>query len=280
MQLIPPELREGTGEIEASVKHLIPALLKEEDIKGVFHVHSTYTDGRDTLENMIEAAVKKGYEYIGVSDHSESARYAGGLTKHDLSLQLEFIDGLNRKYEGKIKIFKGIESDILANGGLDYDDKTLSGLDFVIASVHSGFGISGKEMTERIIKAVKNPYTTMIGHLTGRLLLERNGYEVNVPEIIEACSKYKTIIELNANPKRLDIDWRHIKEAASKSVLLSINPDAHRTVHYDFVEYGVNAARKGWATKKDILNTRTAGEALAILKNIREYKLKMTSKND
>ncbi|MCL4542513.1 MAG: DNA polymerase/3'-5' exonuclease PolX [Deltaproteobacteria bacterium] len=273
MQFIPPELREGAGEIEAASNHAIPELVEERDLQGIFHVHTTYTDGKDSLEEMVEASLKSGYKYIGISDHSVSAYYANGLTGSDLKSQIGYIDGLNNKYKGKIKIFKGIESDILADGKLDYDDETLSMLDFVIASVHSKFNMPEFRMTERIINAIKNPYTTMIGHLTGRLLLERKGYGVDVPKILDYASKYRTIIELNANPKRLDIDWRYIKEAISKSVLISINPDAHNASSLYFVHYGVNIAKKGWATKSDILNTRSAGDLLRIFRDIRNYKL-------
>jgi DNA polymerase (family 10) len=223
---------------------------------------------------MIEACVKQGYKYAGISDHSVSAHYANGLSASELESQIEYIDRLNKKYEGRIKIFKGIESDILPDGNLDYNEKILKKLDFVIASVHSKFNMTERIMTERIINAVKNPYTTMIGHLTGRLLLERNGYAVDVSKILDFAAEYKTIIELNANPKRLDIDWRHIKEAISKNVLLSINPDAHNSSSLYFVNYGVNIARKGWAKKSDILNTRSVSEISDILNGIRDYKKK------
>ncbi|MHB8231833.1 MAG: DNA polymerase/3'-5' exonuclease PolX [bacterium] len=275
MQFIPPELREGTGEIEAALRLRIPRLVEEEDLQGVFHIHTTYTDGKDSLEEMVAACIKLGYKYAGISDHSVSAHYANGLTANELESQIEYIDRLNKKYEGKIKIFKGIESDILPDGNLDYDEKTLIKLDFVIASVHSKFNMSETLMTERIINAIKNPYTTMIGHLTGRLLLERKGYEVDVSKVLDYASKYKTIIELNANPKRLDIDWRHIKEAISKNVLLSINPDAHNVSNIYFLNYGINIARKGWAGKSNILNTGNVSEVSDILKSIREYKKKL-----
>ncbi|MHB1660803.1 MAG: DNA polymerase/3'-5' exonuclease PolX [bacterium] len=275
MQFIPPELREGTGEIEAALSRGIPRLVEEEDLLGVFHIHTACTDGKNSLEEMVEACIKQGYKYAGISDHSVSAHYANGLTAKELESQIEYIDRLNKKYEGIIKIFKGIESDILPDGNLDYDEKTLMKLDFVIASVHSNFNMSESVMTERIINAVKNPYTTMIGHLTGRLLLERKGYEVDVSKVLDYASKYKTIIELNANPKRLDIDWRHIREAISKNVLISINPDAHNTPTINFVNYGINIARKGWASKADILNTRNVIEISGILKSIREYKKKL-----
>jgi len=275
MQFIPPELREGTGEIEEALKHDIPELINIKDIRGVFHVHTSYTDGKESLEEMVKTALEHGFEYIGITDHSVSAHYAHGLSADQLNAEIEYIDMLNKKYEGKITILKGIESDILENGSLDYEDETLSKLDFVIASVHSRFNMHKEDMTARIIKAIKNPYTTMLGHLTGRLLLERKEYEVDISAVIDALSEYKTIVELNSNPKRLDIDWRYIKEAISKSVMLSINPDAHNKEGFDVIEYGVNAARKGWATKNDVLNTYGIDEVLNKIKTIREYKLKL-----
>lgn len=275
MQFIPPELREGVGEIDNALRFRIPRLVEEKDLQGIFHIHTTYTDGKNGLEEMVETCIKQDYKYVGISDHSVSAHYANGLTANELESQIEYIDRLNKKYEGRIKILKGIESDILPDGNLDYDEKTLAKLDFVIASVHSKFNMSENLMTERIIKAIKNPYTTMIGHLTGRLLLERNGYEVDVSKVLDYASKYKTIIELNSNPKRLDIDWRHIREATSKNVLISINPDAHNISTIDFVNYGVNIARKGWAVKDNILNTRNVNEVSDILKSVREYKKKL-----
>jgi DNA polymerase (family 10) len=276
MQFIPPELREGTGEIEEALKHGIPELINIKDIRGVFHVHTSYTDGKESLEEMVKTALEHGYEYIGITDHSVSAYYAHGLSADELNSEIEYIDRLNKQYEGKIRILKGIESDILENGNLDYEDETLAKLDFVIASVHSRFNMHKEDMTARIIKAIKNPYTTMLGHLTGRLLLERKAYEVDISAVIDALSEYKTIVELNANPKRLDIDWRYIKEAVSKSVMLSINPDAHNKEGFDVIENGVNAARKGWTTKNDVLNTYSIDEVLNKIKTIREYKLNKT----
>jgi DNA polymerase (family 10) len=278
MQYIPPELREGTGELDAALNGGIPVLIEEKDLRGVFHIHSTYTDGKESMEAMIEECIKLGYEYIGISDHSVSARYANGLSADELESQIEYIGRLNKKYADKIKIFKGVESDILPDGSLDYDDKTLSKLDFVIASVHSNFNMTESLMTERIVKAIKNPYTTMVGHLTGRLLLERKEYPLNIGRILDCASEYKTVIELNANPKRLDIDWRHIKSALSKNVMLSINPDAHKTEGIRFVNYGVGIARKGWAKKSDILNTRIASEVYNILRSIRDFKKEKSGK--
>ncbi len=278
MQYIPPELREGAGELDAALNGGIPVLIEEKDLRGVFHIHTTYTDGKESMEAMIEECIKLGYEYAGISDHSVSAHYANGLSSDELESQIEYIDRLNKKYADKIKIFKGVESDILSDGSLDYDEKTLSKLDFVIASVHSNFNMTESLMTERIIKAIKNPYTTMIGHLTGRLLLERKEYPLNIGRILDCASEYKTVIELNANPKRLDIDWRHIKSALSKNVMLSINPDAHKTEGIRLVNYGVGIARKGWAKKSDILNTRSAAEVYDILMNIRDFKKEKAGK--
>ncbi len=278
MQFIPPELREGTGEIEAALNGGIPSLIEEKDLRGIFHIHTTYTDGKESMEAMIEECIKLGYEYAGISDHSVSAHYANGLSADELESQIEYIDRLNKKYEGKIKIFKGVESDILPDGNLDYDEKTLSKLDFVIASVHSKFNMTEALMTERIMKAIENPYTTMIGHLTGRLLLERNEYPVNITQILDCASEYKTIIELNANPKRFDIDWRHIRSAISKNVMLSINPDAHKTEGIHLVNYGIGIARKGWARKSDVLNTGNVSEVSDILRSIRDYKKEKENK--
>ena len=278
MQYIPPELREGAGELDAALNGGIPVLIEEKDLRGVFHIHTAYTDGKESMEAMIEECIKLGYEYAGITDHSVSAHYANGLSADELESQREYIDRLNKKYADKIKIFKGVESDILPDGSLDYDEKTLSKLDFVIASVHSNFNLTESLMTERIVKAIKNPYTTMIGHLTGRLLLERKEYSLNIGRILDCASEYKTVIELNANPKRLDIDWRHIKSALSKNVMLSINPDAHKTEGIRFVNYGVGIARKGWAKKSDILNTRSASEVYDILMNIREFKKEKAGK--
>ncbi len=273
MQYIPPELREGTGELDEALKHNIPVLIEESDIKGIFHVHTTYTDGKHSLEEVVKTALEMGYKYVGISDHSISAYYAGGLSADDIKSQIKYIDKLNEEYAGKIKIFKGVESDILPDGKLDYEDHVLSLFDFIVASVHSRFNMTEDAMTERIIMAIKNPYTTMIGHLTGRLLLERNPYLLDIHAVIDACSKYNTIIELNANPKRLDIDWRYIKEAISKSVMISINPDAHSVYGLNVMPYGIYTARKGWATKKSVLNTYSAGEVFNIMKGIRDSKL-------
>lgn len=268
---IPPELREDSGEIEAAEQDKLPSLIQHEDIRGIFHVHTDFSDGVDSLERMVEAAQKFGFSYLGVSDHSKTAYYAGGL-KHDAILkQWEVIDTLNKK-NSTFRIFKGIESDILSDGSLDYDDSILEGFDFVIASIHSGFTMKKDDMEERILKAMKNPYTTILGHPTGRLLLSRDGYQVDMMRIIDCAAQNHVILELNASPYRLDIDWRYLKYAKDKGVMISINPDAHAVAGLEEVFFGVNIARKGWQESKDILNTRDVNDIKEIFTKIRNAK--------
>jgi len=261
---IPPELRENMGEIEAAEKGELPKLIEEKDIKGVFHVHTTYSDGANTLVEMVEAARKLGYKYIGITDHSKSAFDAGGLKEEDLVKQWEEIDKLNKKYND-IVIFKGIESDVLSDGSLDYEEEILKKFDFVIASIHSNFRMSKEDMTKRIIKAIENKYTTIIGHVTGRILLERDIYEIDVYEVIEAAGHYGKIIEINTNPYRLDLDWRYVKHAKEKGVKLAICPDAHGVEGLNDIKYGVGIARKGWLEAKDVINTYEVKKVLSIL---------------
>ncbi|PNR94276.1 histidinol phosphatase [Petrotoga sp. HWH.PT.55.6.1] len=265
LSYIPPEIRENMGEIEAAEKGEIPVLIEEKDIKGVFHVHTNYSDGANTLTEMVNGAREIGYKYIGITDHSKSARYAHGLKEEDILRQFDEIDRLNEKYED-IKILKGIESDILKDGSLDYEEDLLKQFDFVIASVHSNFKMSKEEMTERVIKAVKNKYTTILGHLTGRLLLSRDGYDLDVYKVIDACAEYDKIIEINSNPHRLDIDWRYLKYAKEKGVRLAICPDAHRVEGLQDVKYGIGIARKGWLEAKDVINTYDVDKVYEIFK--------------
>ncbi|WP_434643527.1 DNA polymerase/3'-5' exonuclease PolX [Thermoanaerobacterium thermosaccharolyticum] len=265
LSYIPPELRENMGEIEAAEKGLLPVLIDEKDIKGVFHVHTIYSDGANTLSEMVNAARDRGYKIIGITDHSKSAFYANGLKEEDILLQLDEIDELNHKY-ADIKILKGIESDILKDGSLDYDEDILRRFDFVIASVHSNFKMSKDDMTERIIKAIKNKYTKIIGHLTGRLLLARDGYDLDVYKVIDSAAEYGKIIEINASPYRLDMDWRYIKYAKEKGVKFAICPDAHRIEGLDDIKYGIGIARKGWLEAKDVINTYDADELNKILR--------------
>ncbi len=264
---IEPELRENTGEIEAAQKKKLPKeLLQEKDIKGVFHVHSTYSDGAASLEEMIQRAIEMGYQYVGISDHSKSATYANGLSEERIKKQHGEIDKLQRKHS-TIRIFKGIESDILPDGSLDYADPVLDSFDFVIASIHSRFNMDEKSMTKRLVKAMENPYATMIGHVTGRLLLGRVGYSVNYEALFHASQKSGCTIELNANPHRLDLDWRVLRKLKEKGLKTVINPDAHDLDGFNATSYGVGIARKGWLERRDVLNTMNAKEMEKYLKS-------------
>jgi DNA polymerase (family X) len=254
MQYIPPELRENYGEIEAARKGALPKLIKYDDIKGLIHIHTTYSDGKMTLEQVSKKAQEMGLEYIGISDHSKSAYYAGGLSINDLKLQFEEIDSLNKSFK-EFKIFKGIESDILNDGSLDYDEEVLEKFDFVIIAIHSNFNMTKKQITERIIKAIENRYSTILAHPTGRLLLSRDPYKVDIEAVIDAAQKNYVDIELNSSPFRLDLDWRYLKYAKERNVKIFINPDAHSIDNlYDY-RFGVNIARKGWLEKDDVVNT-------------------------
>ena len=266
----PPELRENQGEIEAAADHSLPQLIELENLRGTFHNHTTASDGHNSLEEMAQAAIDLGLQYLGIADHSKASVQANGLNEKRLLNQVHEIQVLNRGYEDEeldFRLLAGTEVDILKDGSLDFEDDLLAQLDYSVASVHSAFTLPEAEMTERIIKAVENPYITMIGHLTGRLLLEREPYAVNVPEIIDACAETGTIIELNCNPWRLDMDWRWWKLAAEKGVRCAINPDAHRTDGLQYLFYGIKIARKGWLTRDNVINCLPLDEiteALAI----------------
>ena len=253
LQFIEPELRENMGEIEAAEKKQLPVLVEKKDIHGIFHVHTSFSDGTDSLESIVAAVIKMGLSYIGISDHSQSAYYASGLQKKDLAAQHELIDSLNEKH-APFHIFKGIESDILKNGDLDYVDPILDGFDFVIAAVHSNFNMPQNEMTERICRALANPYTTMLAHPTGRLLLAREPYAVDMLKVMDTAAAYGKVLELNANPYRFDLDWRNCILAHQKGVKIAINPDAHSIAGLAHMDYGVKIARKGWLTRDDCLN--------------------------
>ncbi len=256
MDWIPPELRENAGEIEAAEEHTLPTLIDVADIRGTFHCHTTASDGRSTLREMAEAAKELGLEYLGIADHSQTAVYAGGLTKEKVAKQRDEIAQLNAELKPFV-VFAGIESDILQDGRLDYDHETLAAFDYVVASVHGQFTGTEAQMTERIVTAVSSPFTTMLGHPTGRVLLSRDGYPLNLIAVFEACAKHKTFIEINAHPYRLDLDWRHVRTAKEMGVQFVINPDAHHTSEIGYYRYGVGVARKGWLTKDDVLNTGT-----------------------
>lgn len=255
-----PEMREGDFELALAKENKLPTLLETSDLKGILHAHSTYSDGKNTLEEMAVAVKDAGYEYLGITDHSQSAFYANGLPVGKVLDQLKEIDELNAKL-APFKIFKGMESDIIADGGLDYDNDILAKFDFIIASVHSGLKMAEEKATTRLIKAVENPYTTMLGHPTGRLLLRREGYPVNHEKVIDACAANDVSIEINASPWRLDVDWQWVHYAIKKGVKLSINPDSHEVGTIDHVYYGVCAGRKGGLTKEMTVNTLGA-EAL------------------
>jgi len=262
---IPPELREDQGEIEAASKGKLPKLVEFSDIKGVFHCHSNWSDGTATIEAMAAAAKKLGYSYIGMADHSQSAAYAGGLKPSEVKEQISEIDSLNRRLKG-IAILKGIEADILPDGSLDYTDNILSMFDFVIISIHSKFNMKEAEMTKRIIKGMSNRYASILGHPTGRLLLAREGYPVNMHDVIDAAAKHRVAIEINAHPQRLDLDWRYGKYAKSKGVKVVIAPDAHGPEGLLDMAYGIGIARKGWLEKSDILNCLSAEEMMRYFK--------------
>jgi len=250
---VPPEARENSGEIELASEQAFPKLVEGKDIKGVFHVHSTYSDGKASLEDMIREAERLEYEYVGISDHSQSAKYAGGLDAEKIKKQFKEIDSLQKKF--KIRIFKGIESDIKNDGSLDYDEKTLRDFDFVIGSVHSGYQMKEKEMTERLRRVMENKYLTFLGHMTGRLLLGRKGYPLDMEFLFEKSVEYGVTIELNAQPRRLDPDWRMCHSARKKGVKFSIHPDAHSVQGLSNVKLGVGIARKAWLEKKHVMNT-------------------------
>ena len=255
LSYIPPELREGLGEIEAAEKGEIPRLVELADLRGAFHNHTTESDGGNTLAEMAAAASDLGWEYIGIADHSKSSRQANGLTEERLLRQVAEISKLNASRKFKAGVFAGTECDILPDGRLDFEDSVLATLDYVVASVHSAFSQDEEVMTARIIRAVENPRTTMLGHLTGRLLLEREAYRVDSGKVIDAAIANGVVIEMNANPHRLDMDWRLWRRAAERGLECSINPDAHDTAGLRFIRAGVNAARKGWLTRESVVNT-------------------------
>ncbi len=259
LAFVPPELREDNGEIEAAESGTLPDLVEERDIRGVFHCHSTWSDGRATLREMAEAARALGLEYLGTGDHSRTAAYAGGLSIERLREQRREVDALNEELAPFV-VFHGVESDILVDGSLDYPDEVLAELDYVVASVHSGFTMSEARMTERIVRAIRNPHTTMLGHPTGRLLLMRDGYPVDLVAVIDAAAECRVAIEINAHPRRLDLDWRWVRRARDAGVMLVVNPDAHEPGEIAACRHGVGIARKGWLEKRHVLNTRTAAQ--------------------
>jgi DNA polymerase (family 10) len=261
---IEPELRENRGEFEAAAKHKLPDLIKLEHLKGTFHNHTHASDGRSSLAEMAAAAQELGLEYLGIADHSKASFQANGLDPARLKKQIAEIKSLNKDFDG-FHLFSGTECDILKDGTLDFSDSVLAQLDYVVASVHSSFTLGEAEMTKRLIRAMENPYVTMLGHLTGRLLLRRESYAVNVPAVLDAAAETGTFIELNADPHRLDMDWRWWRLAKEKGVKCVINPDAHSTEGLQNLYFGIGAARKGWLTKNDVVNCLSLKKIIPVL---------------
>lgn len=264
LRFIPPELREGMGEIEAAESGTLPELVKLADLRGAFHNHTTASDGRNTLAEMTAAAEALGWDYLGIADHSKSSVQAKGLSEERLAAQVAEIRALNASGRFKTHVFTGTECDILTDGRLDFDDAVLATLDYVVVSVHAAFTQSAADMTARIIRAIENPHTTMLGHVTGRLLLRRESYDVDFAKIIDAAIANHVVIELNASPWRLDMDWRHWRKAVERGLICAINPDAHETSGLEHVRAGINSARKGWLTREHVLNTRSLAEVMNV----------------
>ena len=269
LDFIAPELRENWGEFEAAEKHSLPKLIEKENLRGTFHCHTTASDGHNSIEEMAEAAQALGLEYLGIADHSHSSIQAHGIDEPKLRFQMATIRELNRKLHG-FRVFAGIECDILRDGSLDFPDDVLAQLDYVIVSVHSVFNLSETEMTQRVIRAIENPFVTMLAHPTGRLLLKREPYQIDIPAILDAAARTGTWIELNAAPKRLDLDWRWWPLAKQKGVKCVINPDAHRTERLQDLWFGIGIARKGWLAKDDVMNCLPLGKIEVALRAKRE----------
>lgn len=270
--VVEPELREF-GE---ALAHVWPHLIEQDHLRGAFHVHSTWSDGRNTLSEMLHAAKERGFSYVGISDHSKSATYAGGLDEMRLDLQRAELSNLRERVK-PMRVFYGTEADILGDGSIDYDDATLDRFDFVVASIHSRFKMNASEMTDRMVKALTNPHVTFLGHMTGRLLLARDGYSLDYDRVFAAAAENGVIIEINGSPKRLDIDWRLMRRAIDRGVLLSIHPDAHEVSELDWVRNGIWAARKGGVTRNDVFNTRTLSQVEKYLAKRRERRVRGAS---
>ncbi len=265
LDYIPPELRENLGEIEAAARHELPRLLEWTNLRGTFHCHTHASDGRNSLEEMAAAARELGLEYLGIADHSKASFQANGLDESRLLAQVAAIRDLNRSFGEEFRLFAGVECDILKDGRLDLADEILAQLDYVVASVHASFTLSENEQTARIVRALENPHVTMLGHATGRLLLGREPYGVDLDEVIRAAARTGTAIELNANPRRLDLDWRYWKKAKAEGVRCVINPDAHSTRGLQDLWFGTLIARKGWLTRADVVNCQPLPKVAPIL---------------
>jgi DNA polymerase (family 10) len=262
LPFIEPELREGLGEIDAARRDTLPRLLEYSDIRGVLHCHSTYSDGKASIREMALAAQQRGWSYIGITDHSQAAFYAGGLSRERVREQHDEIDALNATFTD-FRILKGIEADILADGEIDYGDALLDTFDFVVGSIHSRFTMDEATMTARVLRALDDPRLTILAHPTGRLLLNRAPYAIDLDAVIEKAGEVHAAIELNADPHRLDLDWRHLRAAKARGVTIEIGPDAHSTAGLDNMQVGVGIARKGWLERGDVLNAGTAADVLA-----------------
>jgi DNA polymerase (family X) len=269
LPFIEPELRENRGEFESALAGTLPRLIQLENLRGTFHNHTTASDGNHTLEEMAEAAHELGLQYLGIADHSRTSIIANGLSEERLLAQIEQIQTLNATYQN-FRILAGSEVDILRDGSLDFPDDILARLDYCVASVHQSLQISEEEMTCRICRAMENPHVTMLGHLTGRLLLKRDPYAVDILKIIDCAAETRTVIELNCNPQRLDMDWRWWKRARDKGVLCAINPDAHHVNSLHNLGLGVRLARKGWLRREDVINTMNLDQITRFLSTPKE----------
>lgn len=265
LDYIPPELRENTGEIEAAAEHRLPKLVEWKDLRGTFHCHTDWSDGRNSLEEMAEAARELGWRYLGIADHSQSLGVARGLDPDRVRQQFAEIDRLNKKWKD-FRILKGTECDVLPDGRLDYPDELLERFDYVVISVHSHFNMSKEEMTRRIVRAMQHPKVTMLGHATGRLLLRRDGYPLDLDQVLKIAAENKVMIEINGQPDRMELDWVHVKHAKSLGVMLVLNPDAHSTTELRYVRYALDVARRGWLEKSNVLNSRTLAQVLQLFK--------------
>ena len=257
---IEPELREGRGEIERALKGKLPKLVADHDLRGILHCHTDASDGTETLETMAKATRERGFEYFGVADHSKSAHYAGGLSVEQIKQQHREADRLNKKFGKDFQILKGIESDILAEGSLDYPDDVLVAFNFVVASIHGRFKLDRKAQTDRLLRAIANPFTSIIGHMTGRQLQRRPGYDIDIEKVLRACAKHDVVVEINAHPWRLDLDWRWHQAALDFGCMMSINPDAHSIRELDHMHWGVEMARKGGVPPDRVLNAMSLAE--------------------
>jgi DNA polymerase (family X) len=269
LPFIEPELREGRGEIERGLEGKLPKLVTDQDLRGILHCHTEASDGTETLEMMAKATRERGFEYFGVADHSKSAHYAGGLSLEQIKEQHREADRLNKRFGKDFRILKGIESDILAEGSLDYPDEVLDRFDFVVASIHGRFKLERKAQTERLLRAIADPHTTILGHMTGRQLQRRPGYEIDIEKVLRACAKQDVAVEINAHPWRLDLDWRWHQAALEFGCMLSINPDAHSVPELDHMHWGVEMARKGGVPADRVLNAMSLADITRFLRQRR-----------